>query len=121
MLTYTGVVKVKNETVTVSEKFKKREFVLSDESATYPQTIMFQLTQDRCQAMDKFNVGDEIKVHFSLRGREWKNPQGETKYFNTLDVFKIEGVQVYSSPENTSQPVGNEETFISTPDSDLPF
>mgnify|MGYP001574204594 CR=1 FL=1 len=90
MLTYTGTLKVKNSEVKVSEKFRKREFVLTDNAASYPQTILFQLTQDRCSLIDKANVGDTITVTFGLKGREWKNPQGEIKFFNSLDVFKVD-------------------------------
>lgn len=121
MLTYTGELKVKNDTVSVSEKFKKREFVLTDISQQYPQTIMFQLTQDRCSLLDNAKVGDEITVHFSLRGREWKNPSGEIKYFNTLDVFRIEGIKAGSSAGNNTDSYANNDTLVPTPDSDLPF
>ena len=90
MLTYTGILKVKSPEVKVSEKFKKREFVLTDNAQSYPQTILFQLTQDRTSLIENAKVGDEITVHFLLKGREWKNPQGEIKFFNSLDVFKID-------------------------------
>ena len=90
MLTYTGILKVKGKETKVSDRFKKREFVLSDNSTSYPQTILFQLTQDRCPLIENVNVGDEVTVHFQLKGREWTNPKGEVKVFNSLDVFKVE-------------------------------
>ncbi len=114
MLTYTGILKVKNSEVKVSDKFKKREFVLTDNAASYPQTITFQLSQDRCSLIDKANVGDTLTVTFGLKGREWKNPQGEIKYFNTLDAFRIEAVAVSQAQEP-------KEGFVENPDSDLPF
>lgn len=87
----TGSIKVINETVQVSEKFKKREFVVTDNNnEMYPQDIMFQAVQDKCDVLDAYNVGDSITVSFNLRGREWTNPQGEVKYFNTLDAWRIE-------------------------------
>ena len=91
MFNLTGVLKVKNQEQQISEKFKKREFVVSDNSSQYPQHISFQLTQDKCSLLDAYQVGDEIKVHFNLRGREWTNPQGEVKFFNSLEAWKIEG------------------------------
>src|ERR1017187_6713011 len=94
----TGTLKVKNNEVQVSEKFKKREFVITDNSSQYPQFIQFQLTQDRCSLLDSYKLGDEIKVYFNLRGREWKNPQGEVKYFNSLEAWRLESV----SSQNTS-------------------
>lgn len=120
MLTYTGVIKVKGKEQKVSDRFKKREFVLTDNSPSYPQTILFQLTQDRCSLLENYNVGDEITVHFQLKGREWRNPQGEVKFFNSLDVFKVE--KMHASHNNSvSEPSFNNETLVPTPDDDLPF
>jgi hypothetical protein len=85
-------IKTKGETVAVSEKFKKREFVATVEGS-YPQDIQFQLSQDKCSLLDNFQVGEEIEIEYNLRGREWTNPQGEAKYFNTLEVWKIGRVE----------------------------
>src|SRR3989304_7296761 len=103
MLTYTGTLKVKNSEIKVSEKFRKREFVLTDNASSYPQTILFQLTQDRCSLIENAKVGDEITVTFSLKGREWKNPQGEIKFFNSLDVFKIDIPKSNAGTENIQE------------------
>lgn len=87
----TGILKMKSEEQQISEKFKKREFVITDNSSQYPQHISFQLTQDKCGLIDQYKVGDELKVHFNLRGREWTSPKGEVKFFNTLEAWRIEG------------------------------
>ena len=120
MLNLTGILKIKNGEQQVSEKFKKREFVLTDNSSQYPQHILFQLTQDRCGLIDNYKVGDEIKVSFNLRGREWQNPQGEIKFFNSLDVWRIEGG---NSSNNSSSSVEEQPTPIANagPEDDLPF
>jgi len=89
MYTLKGELKVISETRQVSDKFKLREFVITDASGQYPQTIQFQSVQDRCEMLDTFNTGDMVEVFFNLRGREWTNPQGEVKVFNTLDAWKI--------------------------------
>lgn len=115
MLAYTGFLKVKNDTVKVSEKFSKRDFVLTDNATSYPQTIQFQLTQDRCSLIDNDKIGDEVTVHFLLKGRAWTNLQGETKYFNSLDVFRVEG------KSSGGQDIPANETFVPTPDDSLPF
>lgn len=86
----TGKVKAVFKTQTVSDKFKKRDFVLTDDSSQYPQHISFQLTQDKCSLLDDVKEGSTIKVFFNLRGREWSSPTGETKYFNTLEAWRIE-------------------------------
>lgn len=88
-----GVVKVIKPTQQVSEKFSKREFVVTDNSDTqYPQDIMFELTQDKTSVLDSVMEGQEVEVSFNLRGREWKSPQGEVKYFNTLNAFKVDTI-----------------------------
>ena len=79
------------ETKQVSERFTKREFVIElADNPKYPQVVLFQLTGDRCSQLDGMRVGDEVRIEFSLRGREWRSPSGEVKYFNSLDVWKIE-------------------------------
>lgn len=86
----TGILKLKNDTQKVSDKFSKREFVLTTEASTpYPQHVSFQLTQDKCAILDTLKEGEEVKVLFNLRGREWNGPDG-TKYFNTLEAWRIE-------------------------------
>jgi hypothetical protein len=90
MYKLTGTVKVVNQTVQISEKFSKREFVVTENSSMYPQDIMFQATQDKCALLDSVQVNDQVEVSFNLRGREWTSPQGEVKYFNTLEAWRIE-------------------------------
>ena len=88
-----GTLKAKFDTQKVSDRFQKREFVLTTEANTpYPQHVSFQVTQDKCTMLDQFREGDEIKIQFNLRGREWNGPQG-IKYFNTLEAWRIERVQ----------------------------
>lgn len=95
-----GTLKAKFDTQKVSDRFQKREFVLTTEANTpYPQHVSFQVTQDKCNILDQFGDGEEIKVQFNLRGREWNGPQG-IKYFNTLEAWRIEKV----SEGNTSVP-----------------
>lgn len=79
----------KFDIIQVSERFRKREFVLEIADGKYPQTVMFQLTGDRCAELDKCEEGQTVEVEFALRGREWTSPKGEVKYFNTLDVWSV--------------------------------
>jgi hypothetical protein len=102
-----GQLKVKSDTQVVSEKFKKREFVLTTEASTpYPQHVSFQVTQDKCDILDKFNEGDELKVQFNLRGREWNSPNG-VKYFNTLEAWRIERMGESAKNDSPSFNAGN--------------
>lgn len=120
-----GKIKVINATNVVSDKFSKREFVLTETSSQYPQDLLIQLTQDKCSLIDGFNVGQEIEVQINLRGREWINPQGEAKYFNTIEAWKINGA---TNQAAAPRKMGNiEENFQEEmirnmqDDDDLPF
>jgi hypothetical protein len=118
----TGILKLKTEAQQVSDKFRKREFVLTDNSSQYPQHISFQLTQDKCSLLDQYNVGDEIKVHFNLRGREWTSPKGEIKYFNTLEAWRIEGGNTGSAKSSANSMNDVAATFTAaSQEDDLPF
>ena len=81
----------KFDTQQVTESFQKREFVMEIEDGAYPQIIKFQLTQANCDKLDAHNEGDEIKVTFNLRGREY-NKDGKILYFTNLDAWRIEPV-----------------------------
>jgi len=85
----TGKLFKKFETKQISDRFRKREFVVEIEDGRYPQTVLFQLTGDRCEVLDGFEEGQQVQVEFSLRGREWTSPKGEIRYFNSLDVWSV--------------------------------
>ena len=83
-----GTLKVKMETQTVSDRFKKREFVLTTDAETkYPQHVSFQLTQDKCNILDNFREGDNLRVQFNISGKEYNG-----KYYNSLTTWKIDKV-----------------------------
>lgn len=95
------------ETQQVSETFKKRSFVLEyAENPQYPEYVSFELIQDRCSLLDSFQPGQEVEVSFNLKGRKWINPEGETKYFNSLQAWRIEAASPANSqaPEATTTP-----------------
>ena len=88
-----GKVKVVGETQTFgSNGFRKREIVVTTEEQ-YPQHIMVEFVQDKCDLLNNFQVGNDVKISINLRGREWVNPQGETKYFNSIQGWRIENLQ----------------------------
>lgn len=90
------------ETKQISDKFKKREFVIEyAENAQYPQFIKFELTQNNCDMIEGFKKGDFVEVQFDLKGKPWTNKQGETTYFTSLSAWKIQGAS--DSQENISQ------------------
>ncbi len=117
----TGKLKVKNDTQVVSDKFSKRDLVIATEEQ-YPQFISLQLTQDKCALLDAYKIGDELKVSFNLRGREWTAPDGVVKYFNSLEAWRIERATSAGSNIASPAPAAQEEMISSGDQSDdLPF
>ena len=93
-----GKVIVVNPTTTISEKFSLRKFVVETEDQ-YPQPIEMQFTQDKCSLLDDIGFGSIVNVSINLRGKSWTNPQGEVKYFNTLEAWRIEVVGQVAQPQ----------------------
>ncbi len=87
----TGKIRVVNPEQQVSASFKKRELVVTTDEQ-YPQHIMIEFTQDKCDLLNNYAVGEPVKVSINLRGREWVNPQGETRFFNSIQGWRIEKV-----------------------------
>ncbi|MBF0694827.1 MAG: DUF3127 domain-containing protein [Flavobacterium sp.] len=119
-----GRVKVINPEQQVSGSFKKREIVVTTEEQ-YPQHIMIEFTQDKCDLLNNYRPGDQVKVSINLRGREWVNPQGETRYFNSIQGWRIEKMGAEApaayqgqTPPPTFPPAAN---FTEEDHDDLPF
>ncbi len=126
----TGKLYKKFATEAKSDKFQTREFVIEIADGNYPQLVKFQLVQERCQILDTYNEGEEVKVHFDLRGREWQG-----KFFTTLNSWRIEKAGGEAgSPQPVKQvakqdapklddsfPTLSDEPFKSAADDDLPF
>ena len=86
-----GKIKVLSDVINVTDSFKKRELVVvTDEQ--YPQSIMIEFPQDKADLLNTFKVGQDVKVSINLGGREWVNPAGETKYFNSIKGWRIEAL-----------------------------
>lgn len=75
-----------------SSGFRKRELVITTEEQ-YPQHLLIEFVQDKTNLLDNFKEGQAVKVSINLRGREWTNPQGETRYFNSIQGWRIETLQ----------------------------
>ena len=86
----TGSIKVLGDTQEFgSNGFKKRECVVTT-AEQYPQVIMVEFVQNNTASLDAYKVGDNVTIQINIRGREWTNPQGEVKYFNSLQGWRIE-------------------------------
>jgi single-strand DNA-binding protein len=87
-----GAVKVKKDTQIVSDKFSKRELVLTTSDGQFNQDILIEFNNTQCSLLDAVNVNDNVEVDINLRGRSWVSPQGEEKYFNTIQGWKIQKI-----------------------------
>ena len=103
------------DTVAVSEKFKRRAFVLEfAKNPKYPEVVQFELNQDKCKLIDGISIGDEVEVEFDVSGRKWVDPKGVAKYFNTLKAWKIQrlgGAQSNSPSDKTANSNETEEAY----------
>jgi len=84
-----GKIKLINPTKEVSDSFKKREVVVSTEEQ-YVQHILIEFIQDKCSILDSYNVGENVTVSINVRGKEHSTKDGEVRYFNQLQGWKIE-------------------------------
>lgn len=97
-----GKIKLINEAKEYgNNSFRKREVVITTEEQ-YPQDLLVEFVQDKCDILNSFQVGQSVKIDINLRGREWESPQGEIKYFNSIQGWRIE--KLFSEDENTDIP-----------------
>ena len=97
-----GKIKLIGEVQTFgSNGFRKRELVVTTDEQ-YPQMIMIEFIQDKTDLLNNYKVGQDVKVSINLRGREWINPQGEAKYLNSIQGWRIESMS--QAPQNENLP-----------------
>ncbi|HXJ97207.1 MAG TPA: DUF3127 domain-containing protein [Gelidibacter sp.] len=120
-----GKIKMIGDTQTFGNNgFRKREVVVTTEEQ-YPQHIMVEFVQDKTELLNNYQVGQNVKMGINLRGREWINPQGETKYFNSIQGWRIESLD--GSVSGGMPPVAPAQAFQPANDlnqddhDDLPF
>lgn len=97
----------------VSEKFKSKDVVILTEDK-YPQFITVQFTQDKTELITENNIGEQVEISINLRGREWKSPTGEIKYFNTIEGWQINAMETAAVLKET--PI-----MVDDSNDDLPF
>lgn len=93
-----GKIIVINDTLNVSDNFSKREIVIETEEQ-YKQSILVEFHKDKCSVLDSYKINENVKVSYNLKGRSWTNPQGETKYFNSIVGWKIELLETGKKPK----------------------
>ena len=95
----TGTIILIGDTQTFGNNgFEKRELVIQTHDQ-YPQSILIEFVQGKVVELDKYSEGQDVTVSINLRGREWINPQGETKYFNSIQGWRIDRVGEAPAPK----------------------
>jgi hypothetical protein len=105
-----GKIKLIGETQTFGANgFQKREVVVTTDEQ-YPQNILIEFVKDKCDLLDNYKADDQVQISINLRGREWINPEGEAKYFNSVQGWRIEKLESSGEiPEPpASQPIQEE-------------
>ena len=122
--TSVGKIVVVKEEQYISATFKKREFVLgvpSDNPDYKPETVIFEVVNDKCDVLDSFQIDQEVEVSWNLKGRKWVSPSGEDRYFNTLKCWKINATSQQQAPPAAYQQAP-QPSFDDTPNSqEVPF
>lgn len=90
--------------------FRKRDIVITTDEQ-YPQHLLVEFYQDKTDVLDQFNIGETVTISINLRGREWVNPQGETKYFNSIQGWKINRLENQAQQQTLPPIVTPEQTF----------
>lgn len=103
----TGTLIAKSETQQVSDKFKKREFVLMTvenvNGTEYPNPLKMQAVQAKCDVLDKYAIGSQVSVSFNVKGNSYIDKKdGSTKYIVNLDMWKIEPVAAQQAPQQVA-------------------
>ena len=108
-LKVTGKLIVKGDTQQVSDKFRKREFVIEITENGYTNYAKFQLTQTKCELLDRHNEGDTVEVSFNIKGNKWEK-DGRVNFITNLEAWKVWGVsQEQSAPSGNSNNWNNPE------------
>ena len=117
----TGEIRAIMDPQKVTESFRKREFALEIDDGRYAQTVKFQLVQDKTALLDDFEVGQQVRIHFNLRGREYtRKSDGETDYWTNLECWRIEAAE--ETEQETNQPPPIEDDSSTEPfEDDIPF
>ena len=108
---------------TFGSGFRKKEIVITTQEQ-YPQDILVEFTQDKIDLLKPLSIGEEVKISINIRGREWINPEGFAKYFNSISGWRVEKVGAETPSMNQYAdlpPVSNDYLEGSNEPDDLPF
>ena len=122
-----GTLRAILDTEQVNDSFRKREFAVEIEDGKFPQTIKFQTVQDKTELLDDFEIGQQVRVHFDLRGREFtRKRDGVVDWWVNLDCWRLEALEGANDAKNASAAAttpadGTDATGAADFDDEIPF
>jgi hypothetical protein len=72
------------ETVGSAGTFKKRLLVVKT-NGEYPQEVPIDFVQDKCEVLDKYAIGESVKVDINIRGNKYND-----KWYCSLNGWRID-------------------------------
>lgn len=121
-----GTVKKIFEIQSFPSGFQKREMVILTQEQ-YPQPISIEFLSEKISLLDHISEGDQVKIGINIRGREWTNPEGQVKYFNSITGWRLEKISetspepVQAASAASQAEASNENPFAEEDEDDLPF
>ena len=119
----TGKLIAKSDTVQKTQTFRIREFVIEKTEdiggRIINNYIRFQCVQDKTAMPDRFNIGDEVKVFFNIKGTKWIK-DGRENYITNLDAWRMEQVKL-AQENNASTETFVQQNITEDASDDLPF
>jgi hypothetical protein len=112
-----GTLKLISDAQTFASGFSKREFVVTTSESKYPQDLKFEVVKEKCSVIDEFNIGQNVKVSFYIRGNEYNG-----KYYVSLSCWKLESTHgVRDSTPETRRNKAKLEVYNEDDNDDIPF
>jgi len=108
------------KTIERKNSFKTRDLVIKQEGE-YPEYITIQFIQDKCEVLSSYKKNDDVVIGINIKGRMWEDPEGETKYFNTIQGWRIKKSDDTNLDPPQQEVYINEKKDPIAQDDDLPF
>ena len=102
----------------------KQEFIFEYQEGQYPSQVCMNVWgEDKVKDLEKYQVGDKVKVSFNLSSREFNG-----RWYTDVRAWRIEPA-VQAAPVQSAPPISQEDPYMSgagaygapLDEEDLPF
>ncbi len=89
-VTITGKVKFVDEVREFgSNGFRKHQVVVETGDGRWDNPIPVEFTKDNIELSKELKVGDQVQIQSRINGREWQGKDGTTKWFTSINGYKV--------------------------------